>query len=375
MADPASASRRSRPVHQRGDGATVVQRVKVLVIPQISDEALVRIANVDRRLEVVDARGWFNGELRETWPGWTVKRYLGDRKFPATTLDERNRLLADAEVVLLGWPPLKDLRSRASRLKWVHELPAGASNFFDTDLWRSDVLVTTSRGFTNRRPMAEYVLASFLHFSRGFPFCYRDQRRHLFDHRAYDPVLIREKTLCVVGAGGIGGEVGRLCAAAGMRVVGTRRRVDAGAQLPAGFARLEEPRALHDLLRESEFVAVCCPWTKETTKLIGTEAFAAMKPGAVLVNISRGEIVDEEALLDALAAGKLRGAALDVYVGEFEREPDRRLWDDDRVLITPHVSAVADLSEHRGAELFCENLARYLAAEPLKNLIDWVRGY
>jgi phosphoglycerate dehydrogenase-like enzyme len=109
--------------------------------------------------------------------------------------------------------------------------------------------------------------------------------------------------------------------------------------------------------------------------LIGEAAFAAMKPGTVLVNIARGEIIDEEALLQALAEGKLRGVALDVYVGEFERPPDSRLWDDERVVITPHVSAGTDVSEHGGVKLFCENLARYLQGLPLENLIDWERGY
>jgi phosphoglycerate dehydrogenase-like enzyme len=274
--------------------------------------------------------------------------------------------------MLIGWPPVKDIRARAPRLKWVHELPAGASNFLDTDLWDSDVIVTTSRGLTNRRPMAEYVLASFLHFARGFHRSYRDQRRHKFDHQTYDPIIIRNKTVCIVGAGGIGAEVAKLCAAAGMRVVGTRR--DAAVR-PEGFARLESAHALCDLLRESEFVAICCPWTKETTHLIDHDAFAAMKPGTVLVNISRGEIIDEEALIHTLSQGKLRGFATDVYDGEFERPPDARLWDDERVVITPHVSAVADISEHQGVQLFCDNLRSYLDRQPLKNVIDWERGY
>lgn len=351
------------------------QTVEVLVIQQVPDQMLDRIASIDQRVKVVDARGWFDGELRATWPQWTVDRYLGDRKYPATTLDQRNQALASAEVVLLGWPPVKDVRARAPRLKWVHETPAGASNFLDTDLWGSDVIVTTSRGLTNRRPMAEFVLASFLHFARGLHLSYRDQRRHRFDHHTYDPLIIRDKTVCVIGAGGIGREVAKLCAAAGMRVVGTRRDVAPGAALPPGFARLEAAHALHDLLRESEFVAVCCPWTKETTRLIGGEAFAAMKPGTVLVNIARGEIVDDEALLHALAEGKLRGVALDVYDGEFERPPDVRLWDDERVVITPHVSAVTDVSEHQGVQLFCDNLRRYLDGLPLENVVEWQRGY
>ena len=160
-----------------------------------------------------------------------------------------------------------------------------------------------------------------------------------------------------------------------MRVIGTRRRTSAGAPLPPGFARLESADRLHDLLRESEFIAICCPWTKETHHLIGRAAFAAMKPGTVLVNIARGEIIDEEALLQALTEGKLRGVALDVYDGEFERAPDPRLWEDARVVITPHVSALTDVSEHGGVKLFCENLARYLESQPLENVIDWQRGY
>jgi len=166
--------------------------VEVLVIPQVSDHVLDRVADVDRRIKVVDARGWFDGELRATWPQWTVDRYLGKRKYPVTSLDQRNAVLAAAEIALLGWPPLKDIRARAPRLKWVHELPAGASNFLDTDLWGSDVIVTTSRGLTNRRPMAEYVLASFLHFARGLHLSYRDLWMHRFDHHTYEPINIRD---------------------------------------------------------------------------------------------------------------------------------------------------------------------------------------
>ena len=349
--------------------------VKVLVMPQVPDPVLQRIQSVNRRIEVIDGRGWFDVELRATWPQWTVDRYIGARGSPSTSVEERNQALAAAEVALTGWPPVKDLRMRSPRLKWVHELPAGASNFLDTDLWGADVSVTTSRGLTNRRPMAEYVLASFLHFARGLHLSYREKQRRRFDHRAYAPIILRDKTVLIVGAGGIGQEVARLCAATGMRVVGTRRRVVSGSSLPAGFARLESSDRLHDLLSGSEFVAVCCPWTKETNHLIGAAAFAAMKPGTVLVNIARGEIIDEECLLQALADGKLGGVALDVYDGEFERPPDARLWDDERVVITPHVSAMTDVSEHGGIKLFCENLTRYLAGRPLENLIDWERGY
>ncbi len=284
-------------------------------------------------------------------------------------------MLTSAEVILGGWPFPLDLRARSTRLRWFHQLPAGASNLLRGDLWGSDVIVTTSRGHGNIRPMAEYVLAAFLHFARGFHRASQVRQQHQFEHRAYRPLLLQGKTVCVVGTGGIGQAVGQLCANAGMRVIGTRRHLVPGDPLPAGFTRIESAERLHSLLAESDFVAVCCQWTPETTNLIGREAFAAMKPNAILANVARGEIIDEGALVAALGDGKLGGIALDVYVGEFEREPDRRLWDDERVIITPHVSAADDLGQHSGVDLFCANLRAYLDGRPLANTIDWALGY
>jgi len=347
----------------------------VLIIHPVADEAFAQVAGVDRRLNVIDARGWFDGEIRDTWPQYCVQRYLGNRSCPASTREERDRLLSTAEIILGGWPYPLDLRSRAPRLRWFHQLPAGASNLLMGDLWGSDVIVTTSRGCGNTRPMAEYVLAGFLHFARGLHLAYRDWQRRQFDYKTYRPILLQGKTVCVVGAGGIGREVARLCGEAGMRVVGTRRFKSSEASAPPGFSRLEGPDSLYALLGESEFVAVCCQWTPETTKLINHEAFTAMKPETVLVNVARGEIIDEEALIEALEAGRLRGVALDVYIGEFEHEPDPRLWDHERVLITPHISSGTEASQHRGVELFCDNLRAYLDGRPLTNVIDWERGY
>jgi phosphoglycerate dehydrogenase-like enzyme len=349
--------------------------VNVVVIQPIADEELAHIARVDSRLCIVDARGWFDDEIRQTWPQWTVERYLGTRPCPPNTRAERDRALAQAEVILGGWPFPLDLQARAPRLRWFHQRPAGASNLLRGDLWGSDVTVTTSRGQGNIGAMAEYVLACFLHFARGLHRASRDRQRQHFEHGSYRPVVIEGKTVCVVGAGGIGQAVGRLCAGAGMRVVGTRRHVSAADALPAGFSRLEGPERLYSLLGESDFVAVCCQWTPETTGLIGQHAFAAMRPGTVLVNVARGEIIDEEALIAALAAGKLRGVGLDVYLGEFEHAPDVRLWQDERVLITPHVSGGTDVAQHRVVEVFSDNLRAYLDGRPLANVIEWARGY
>jgi phosphoglycerate dehydrogenase-like enzyme len=350
--------------------------VEVLVIQPVSDDEMARIAAVDSRLHVIDARRIFACEYVETWSEWTVQRYVSSSSPQRqTTREERDHLLATAEIILGGWPYPLDLCARATNLKWFHQRQAGASNLRLGDLWESHIQVTTSRGYGNTLPMAEYVLASFFHFARGLHVAYRDQRAHQFQHRSYRPVLLEGKTVCVVGAGGIGRDVGRVCARAGMRVVGTRRQAHAGAPLPDGFERLEGAEALHTLLSESDFVAICCQWTPETTHLIDAGAFAAMRPGTILANIARGEIIDEAALLEALQAGKLRGVALDVYDGEFEHAPDPRLWDDERVLMTPHVSGGTDVPRHQLVDLFCQNLRAYLDGQPLVNRINWQRGY
>jgi phosphoglycerate dehydrogenase-like enzyme len=293
----------------------------------------------------------------------------------AASREERDRLLAEAEIILGGWPFPLDLRARAPRLKWFHQRPAGASNLLLGDLWGSPVVVTTSRGLGNTLAMAEYALAGILYFAKGLHRAAIDRDAGVFDHRAYRPLLLEGKTACVVGAGGIGLDVGRLCAALGMRVVGTRRQAQPDRPVPAGFSELGGPGDLDRFLPESDFVVICCQWTPETTRLFDKDRFAAMKAGSVLINVARGEIVDEEALAEALQRDHLRGAALDVYVGEFERTPASRLWSDPRVLITPHISAASDRDRHGATNLFCDNLRAWLDGVPLQNVIDWERGY
>jgi phosphoglycerate dehydrogenase-like enzyme len=350
--------------------------LNVLVIQRLRGADLERIKAVDPQVRVIDAGGWFDGEYRETWPAYAVSRYLSPKSLGQGTREERDRLLAETDIVLGGWPFPLDLRARAPKLKWFHQRPAGASNLLLGDLWGSDVTVTTSRGAGNTLAMAEYAIAGILYFAKGLDRAVIDRESGAFDHRAYRPLLIEGKTACVVGAGGIGRDVGRLCAALGMRVVGTRRTAPKpGEALPEGFSELAGPAELDRLLPQSDFVVVCCQWTPETTRLFHKERFARMKQGSVFVNVARGEIVDEDALAGALDSGHLRGVGLDVYIGEFEHLPPARLWRDPRVLITPHVSGASDDERHRGIDLFCENLQAYVEGSPLQNVIDWGRGY
>jgi phosphoglycerate dehydrogenase-like enzyme len=352
-----------------------VRTLNVLAIQRVRPAERAQIEAVDPTIRLTDAGGWFDGEIRETWAPYAVARYLRPGATGRGTPAERDALLAEAEVILGGWPFPLDLRRRSPRLRWFHQRPAGASNLLISDLWGSDVAVTTSRGAGNTLAMAEYAVAGLLYFAKDLQLAGADRDAAAFRHRAYRPLLLEGKTACVVGAGGIGLEVGRLCAALGMRVLGTRRHPQPGAPLPPGFSELGPAAALDEFLPQSHFVVICCQWTPETTGLFNKERFAAMKAGSVIVNVARGEIVDEDALADALETGHLKGAVLDVYRGEFEHPPPARLWSNPRVLITPHVSGASDDERHGAIELFCANLRAYLDGAPLRNVIDWDRGY
>jgi phosphoglycerate dehydrogenase-like enzyme len=347
----------------------------ILTLTRLSAADRAQIRAVDPTVVLTDAGGWFDGEFRETWPAFTVARYLAPNAMGQGTREDRDRLLADADIIIGGWPFPLDLRSRAPRLKWFHQRPAGASNLLRGDLWGSDVTVTTSRGAANAQAIAEYAVAGILHLAKGLHRVEVDRQAGIFDARAYRPLMVDGKTVCVVGAGGIGMQVGRLCAALGMRVVGTRRHAVPHADLPPGFAEIGGAADLDRLLPDADAVAICCQWTPETDRLFNKARFAAMKPNSLFVNVARGEIVDEYALADALAAGHLRGAVLDVYVGEFEHAPPPRLWSDPRVLITPHISGGSDQDRHGGMDLFRDNLRAWLDGKPLTNVIDWARGY
>jgi phosphoglycerate dehydrogenase-like enzyme len=347
----------------------------VLTLTRLNAADRAKIAAVDPAVRLTDAAGWFDGEYRETWPAFSATRYLAPGTTGKGTRDDRDRMLAEAEIILGSWPFPLDLRSRAPRLKWFHQRPAGASNLLKGDLWGSDVTVTTSRGLGNTLAIAEYAVAGILHVAKDFRRVPVERDAAVFDARAWRPWLLLDKTVCVVGAGGIGLEVGRLCAALGMRVVGTRRHRRPNEALPQGFSEIGGAEDLDRFLPDSDIVVVCCQWTPETNRLFNRDRFAAIKPGGIFVNVARGEIVDEEALADALERNQLRGAVLDVYVGEFEHAPMARLWSDPRVLITPHISGASDRDLHGAIELFRDNLRAYVDGGALQNVIDWERGY
>ncbi len=262
-----------------------------------------------------------------------------------------------------------------SRLRWIHSATAGIGSMLFPEMLASDVLLTNSAG-VHAPAMADTVLAMILHFARGLDVAVRAQSRtewaaHRFEE---EPGLARElagATLGVVGLGGIGREVVRRAHAHGMRVLAVRRR---NAEVAAGVNLITGDDALHTLLAGSDYVVVSVPSTRETRGMIGRRELEAMRPDAVLVNVARGDVIDEDALVDVLRAGHLRGAALDVFRDE-PLPQTSPLWRLPNVLITPHVSASTDRFWSRETDLIVDNARRYLAGEPLRNLVDKTSGY
>ena len=248
----------------------------ILTLARLGAEDRAKIEAVEPAVRLIDAGGWFDGEYRETWPSFAAERYLAPDANGHGTRAERDRLLAEAEIVIGGWPFPLDLRARAPRLKWFHQRPAGASNLLRGDLWRSDVTITTSRGSANALAIAEFAVAGTLHLAKGLPRAAIDRDVGVLSARSYRPLLLTGKTACVVGAGGIGQQVGRLCAALGMRVVGTRRHKPP--DLPPGFSEIGAAGDLGRFLSVSDVVFICCQWTPETDRLFNQDRFAAMKP-------------------------------------------------------------------------------------------------
>jgi phosphoglycerate dehydrogenase-like enzyme len=274
----------------------------------------------------------------------------------------------------------------APDLHWVQLHSAGADHILDHPIMDSDVAVTTTSGI-HTIPIAEYVFASLLAHRWQVPLwtrCQREVRWPSNRWALYARPELRGSTLGIVGYGSIGREVGRLGKTFGMKVLAFRRsagRTEQGYSIedtgdPQGAIpdRFYPPEALHEMLAACDYIVVALPLTPTTTHFIGEEELRVMKPSAYLVNIARGQIVDEAALIQALQEGWIAGAGLDV----FETEPlpaDSPLWEMENALISPHVAGFSPRYDERAAALFAQNLARYIAGEPLLNLVDKELGY
>jgi D-2-hydroxyacid dehydrogenase (NADP+) len=290
---------------------------------------------------------------------------------------ELDAALGVADVLLVGYPLPSVLAGKAPHLVWAHHTQAGVSNLHNSDLWTSGVTLTSSRGVMAAGAIAEYVVAAAAFFARGLHEGTRQKHAGLFTRTGYEMVSLRDATMGVVGLGGIGREVARQAKALGMRVLATRRSVTAPAYDTDDVDCLLPAGQLHQMAAESDFLAVCAQLTAETAGMIDAGVFSALKPGAVLINVARGEEVNEDALIEALVGGDVRGAVLDVYDGELAGRPPRpELLEHPQVLLTPHISGRGDPSNWEpNRRLFADNLRRFLLGEPLLNVVDRQRGY
>lgn len=336
----------------------------VTVASFFEEEHVERIRAVDERARVL-----YRPDLvpPPQWPG----DHAGPEGWSRSPEAEEDflALLAEAEVIF-DFPRghLEDLTSVAPKLRWVQSSAAGAGEpAARAGLQDADVIVTTAGGVFSDS-LAEFVLGAMLHHAKAFDRLRRDREGRRW--REATVGTLWGKTLCVVGMGSIGRAVADRARPFGMRVTGVKRAVSEEDEAWNSADKLYPTEDLHAALAEADYVAVTLPGTPETRRLLDAEAIGKMKREAFFVNVGRGSVVDETALVATLAEGRLSGAALDV----FEEEPlpeESPLWRMENVLLSPHATDnVPELNDPRLVDLFCENLRRYLDGEELINVLD-----
>lgn len=299
----------------------------------------------------------------------TVAENLGHEAVHASSDEEAIKLAPEVEVILGRFPP--SVCAAAPDLRWIQSFSTGMDKFlFPEIIARDEVMISNVAGLYASQG-GEHAWALLLALTRGLHHFIRQQDRH--EWKGANVLELRGMTLGIIGMGGFGIEMVKRAAGYDMTILAVDPvRTDK----PDGVHELKPVNAenLHDLLRRSDVVMTACPLTKETYHLISTAEFASMKDGAFLVNVTRGGIIDEPALIEALESGKLAGAGLDVV----EKEPmpaDNPLWDAPNLIITPHR---AGASQHRPRmifEFFMQQLERYLQGERPLNVIDKQRGF
>jgi phosphoglycerate dehydrogenase-like enzyme len=342
--------------------------VRVLIASALESSLIDRIRGVDCRLDVV---------YRPDLVG--QPRYPCDHTAPATRTPaqaaEWAALVAEAEVMFdVDRASSGDLARQAPRLRWVQFSSSGVGHVVEQmGLGHHSPIVVTNAAGVHATPLAEFVLFAMLYFAKRMPRVLADQRRHHWERFALD--TLPGRTLGIVGFGHVGRAIARLARPAGLRILAVRRTSPAPSGSPDVDVDVVYPLAgLRTLLHESDYVALSLPLTRETTGLLGKADLEAMKPGAVLINVGRGQLVDEAALVDTLRSGHLGGAALDVFATE-PLPAGSPLWDLPNVLVTPHSMSTALGENEVLVDLFCDNLRRYLAGDALLNVFDRKQGY
>ncbi|MFT3861116.1 D-2-hydroxyacid dehydrogenase [Micropruina sp.] len=346
-------------------------KVRVAIAAPLAPELCDRIAAVDPRVEVV-----VDQELLP--PMRHAADFAGDPAW-SRTADQQARYdaLLDTAEVLYGIPDLKPAalaRTVAANpeLRWVMTMAAGGGSQVLAAGLPADaferIVFTTSAG-AHGVPLAEWALFGLFCGCKELPRLQRQQRAHDWPSRIVGRP-IEGSTVLIAGLGGIGQQVARRCKALGMTVLGVKRQV-------SEVANVDEVHALADLadiIGRADHIVLTLPGTPQTEKLIDARMLGLAKPGVTVVNVGRGTVIDQDALIEALRSGQVGFAALDVFERE-PLEPDSPLWDLDNVLISPHSGGLDNAEDERICEIFCDNLRLYLAGRGLNNVVDPGLGY
>jgi phosphoglycerate dehydrogenase-like enzyme len=319
------------------------------------------------RFELWTAPPWFSARLRHDFPTLDVEHLDSDSGI--------EQALRDAEVAIC-WSLRPEQFQVAHKLRWIYSPAAGVHQLLFPQLVNSDVILANGRD-VHGPVVAEHVVALIFALAKKLPQASRLQQKHIWGKELlWDlnprPAEIAGATLGLIGLGSIGREVARHAAALGMRVIATREHPDK--ERPQSVDQIFPSQDLEKLLRQSDYVALTVPVTVDTEGLVNAERLAKMKSTAYLINVGRGQLIDETALFDALHNKKIGGAALDVFLEE-PLPPESPLWDLENLLITPHTAGLTEKMWERHYELFSANLRRYMAGQELLAVVDKKRGY
>jgi phosphoglycerate dehydrogenase-like enzyme len=339
------------------------QAITVLIASYLEPEHVQRIRQVDARIQVV-----YQPELLAK-PKYPADHYGVPQRSPEQEA-RWQALLAQADVLFdFDYSHRPDLPELAPQLRWIQASSAGIGQFvkryqYDTRL--PQTIFTTASGI-HARPLAEFcIMAMLMHYKNAVPML-RSQERH--EWQRFAGTDLEGRTLAIVGLGRIGTQVAQMACDLEMEVIGTN------AEPPAPcVARFFPPEALHEMLPLADVLVLSVPHTPQTENMIGAAELALLKPGAYLINIARGAVIDETALVQALHSGHLSGAALDVFAEEPLPESSP-LWDLPNVIVSPHSASTSDRENERLTELFCQNLRRFLDRQPLLNVLQPERYY
>lgn len=346
--------------------ASTAEKLKILIASPLEDEHVARIRSFDpERFEVIH-----DADLLGT------PRYVADHSGAPRTMSEAQKarwseLLRSADI-LFDFDRLDpaNMPTNAPKLRWVQATSAGIGEYVRRHRLDSSAIAFTTAAGVHSRPLAEFAMLGLLYFFRDVP--YLEKMRQARHWERYTVQGLEGARALVVGLGSVGRAIARDCAHLGVEVWGTRRHPEAG--VPEGVARLIDQKGIREVLPEVDALVLSCPLTEETRLMIDRPEVEALKPGAVIINVARGQVINETAMIEGLKSGRIKGAALDV----FEVEPlpeDSPMWDLPNVLISPHSASTVNAENSRIVDIFLDNLERFTRGEKLRNLYERERGY